>query len=613
MLLLKHELELAVAVADYMPLIMNLTDMVKQTFDPSPRTSLRRKLLSPAPMSLATRQIFLSRPKPFVAMRGARPSGRQTRRPVTVAFGTPDNINSAEQFLSRIRSQLGTCNPSRSFDEMKKHVQDAQPKGSNEAYLLPVPGPFDISQQSIQKQRSFMSDKLQKIAIEAVSINHPTINIYDSRSLVDPNHPLYIDPKRTANATEMEAYAMMVRDSPSPFELAKQEVQMVETSMNSLLSSDHPVLNMAAKHFLDNSSLGKKVRATIMVLMAYATNMNQNNFIDIASPNISSAQQRLAEIVEIIHTASLFHDDVIDAADMRRNTKAVNVEFGNKIAILAGDFLLARASIALARLRSVEVMEVMSLIIEDLVKGEVMQSKPVKGDSPMEQYLRKNYYKTASIMANGCRSTAILGQQNEEIQDIVFQYGLHVGSAFQLYDDVLDFEQSSDVLGKPSLSDLRQGVITGPILFAQEEYPELVKLVERKFKKDGDIERAAYLVGKSNGMFSSVYEYTLKDVAVWVCTHMSICRSFTHTIVLFMGIGLVRAKALATSEVDLAIKSILKLRPSIYRDALIKVALSVVDRKNWYCPRIVAGLCATAQDYSTWSENIWSPSKLADA
>lgn len=108
----------------------------------------------------------------------------------------------------------------------------------------------------------------------------------------------------------------------------------------------------------------------------------------------------------MIHTASLLHDDVIDEADTRRGVPSVNKVFGAKLAILAGDFLLARSSVSLARLRSLEAMELMSTVIEHLVKGEVMQMKNADGRddiTPFEYYLRKNYYKTGSLMANSCK------------------------------------------------------------------------------------------------------------------------------------------------------------------------------------------------------------------
>ena len=131
-------------------------------------------------------------------------------------------------------------------------------------------------------------------------------------------------------------------------------------------------------------------------------------------------QRRLAEVTEMIHTASLLHDDVIDAADTRRGVSSVNTVFGNKLAVLAGDFLLARASVCLARLRSLPVVELLSTVIEHLVKGEVMQMKTALRSEAATQaafdlYLRKTYYKTGSLMANSCKAVAMLMRRPDEV------------------------------------------------------------------------------------------------------------------------------------------------------------------------------------------------------
>lgn len=168
-----------------------------------------------------------------------------------------------------------------------------------------------------------------------------------------------------------------------------------------LLLSDHPVLEACAKYFFDTAGGGKQIRPTMVLLISYALNASSNR-----NP-VSPQQKRLAEITEMIHTASLFHDDVIDKATSRRNAASVNQVFGNKVAILGGDFLLSRASVALARLRNLEVVELLSTVIEHLVKGEIMQMKPTssndgsnkaKNTAALEFYLRKNFYKTASLM-----------------------------------------------------------------------------------------------------------------------------------------------------------------------------------------------------------------------
>ena len=165
-------------------------------------------------------------------------------------------------------------------------------------------------------------------------------------------------------------------------------------------------------------------------------------------PSISSTgavifptQRRLAEIVEMIHTASLLHDDVIDRSETRRNMPSANMNFGNKMAILAGDFLLARASIALARLRNYEVVELMSTVISNLVEGEFMQLKNTQNSSSkgtsktmstFEYYMEKNYMKTASLIANGCRAASVLSGSTQEISEIAHTYGKNIGLAFQV-------------------------------------------------------------------------------------------------------------------------------------------------------------------------------------
>jgi geranylgeranyl pyrophosphate synthase len=218
--------------------------------------------------------------------------------------------------------------------------------------------------------------------------------------------------------------------------------------------------------------------------------------------SISAAQRRLSEITEMIHTASLLHDDVIDEADTRRGVPSVNQMFGNKLAILGGDFLLARASVALARLRNPDVVELLSTVVEHLVKGEVMQMRNARGDafSNVDLYLTKSFYKTASLMANSCRAAAMLAGLDSRTCDVSFEYGKHLGLTFQLVDDLLDFVGTDGSLGKPAQHDLAQGVVTLPVLYAAQEFPELNTLIGRGFKSMGDVERGLELVRRSSAI-----------------------------------------------------------------------------------------------------------------
>jgi geranyl diphosphate synthase len=182
--------------------------------------------------------------------------------------------------------------------------------------------------------------------------------------------------------------------------------------------------------------------------------------------------------------------------------RALNIEVGNKLAILAGDFLLARASVTLASLRDTEVIMLLSTVIEHLVTGEVMQmtAKPEELSS-FAHYAQKTHFKTASLIAKSCKAVALLNDKADDpAAEAAYQYGRHLGLAFQYIDDVLDFTGSALSLGKPALNDLQSGIATAPVLFAAEQFPALSKLVQRRFKQEGDVEQARQWVAASEGI-----------------------------------------------------------------------------------------------------------------
>merc|ERR1719258_1012254 len=196
--------------------------------------------------------------------------------------------------------------------------------------------------------------------------------------------------------------------------------------------------------------------------------------------------RKLAAITEMIHTASLVHDDVLDGADTRRGGSAVHKLFSTKAAVLSGDFLLARASVALAKLEMPTVTQEMAKSLEALVQGEIMQLQSTADERlSLEYYLTKSYCKTASLMAFSCKSAALLSQHSRESEVAVAaeKFGYHFGLAFQVIDDLLDFTGTSDTLGKPGLQDMALGLSTAPVLYALEEFPELKPVVARKFAK----------------------------------------------------------------------------------------------------------------------------------
>lgn len=202
---------------------------------------------------------------------------------------------------------------------------------------------------------------------------------------------------------------------------------------------------------------------------------------------------QLGQITEMIHVASLIHDDVLDEADTRRGGAAVHMMYNNKVAVLAGDYLLARASVLLARLQLCAVVEVMASALDALVQGEIMQARTKKEDMlSMDYYLRKSYFKTASLICSSCKSAALLSGFEEQHRYAVAaeKFGYHLGMAYQIVDDILDFTGASASLGKPAQADLQLGLATAPILFASEQVGELRPLMERRFTQEGDVQQA---------------------------------------------------------------------------------------------------------------------------
>jgi hexaprenyl-diphosphate synthase len=169
------------------------------------------------------------------------------------------------------------------------------------------------------------------------------------------------------------------------------------------------------------------------------------------------------------------------------------------MAVLAGDFLLGRASVALARLQDAEVIELLATVIANLVEGEFMQLKntardernPVWTEESVSYYLRKTYLKSASLISKSCRAAALLGGSDAVTVEAAYAYGKNLGLAFQLVDDMLDYTISEEELGKPAGADLKLGLATAPLLFAWKQNQEFGALVGRKFSKDGDVARVS--------------------------------------------------------------------------------------------------------------------------
>lgn len=302
------------------------------------------------------------------------------------------------------------------------------------------------------------------------------------------------------------------------------------------LKSERAELEEIATYYFDGQ--GKAYRPMIVILIGRAYNRHMNRDVE-----LSQAQKVVAMVAEMIHTSSLVHDDVIDSADTRRGKPSVNVLYGQRKSILAGDYILSRASQLLARLGDEDILVILSHILLDLVRGEFMQMSTKPGENKrFDHYISKSFKKTASLIAYTCKAVAQLSGADESQQENAFEYGRNLGIAFQLIDDLLDFQSSQSELGKPAAADLKLGLATAPVLYASAQFEELDAMISRRFSEPGDVERA--------------YAYVMSSD------------------------GLAKTRELAQKHVDAALGHISHLSESEEKRALISLAEMTVDRKK---------------------------------
>ncbi len=279
----------------------------------------------------------------------------------------------------------------------------------------------------------------------------------------------------------------------TPFSPVDEDLKHLRQNLTALVGAKHPVLAMAAEHLF--AAKGKGIRPALVLLVARAT---------MSDGEPTERHRRLAEITEMIHTASLVHDDVIDHSDVRRGITTVNADFGNRIAVLAGDFLFAQSSWYLANLDNLEVVKLLSQVIKDFAEGELLQNvTQFDASLTIETYIEKNYYKTASLMANSMKAAAVLSGSPTPVAEAMYTYGRSLGIGFQIIDDMLDFTSSTETLGKPAGSDLAQGHLTAPVLFAMQEFPQIEELIQRGLTHESDLAQVLHWVRESKGISKS--------------------------------------------------------------------------------------------------------------
>jgi geranylgeranyl pyrophosphate synthase len=263
----------------------------------------------------------------------------------------------------------------------------------------------------------------------------------------------------------------------------------VEERMRQSAADPESALTAASQQLL--ASGGKRIRPTIALMAGRIFSADPDRLVAVASA------------IEMLHTATLVHDDLVDGASLRRGIPTLNARWGPGAAVLTGDYFFARAADLAAQTGSVRVMRVFARALIMLVTGEIEQMFGDRGIVTRAQYFKRILWKTASLFEAACEAAAIVGGANEHEIAAVAAYGRNVGTAFQIVDDVLDFTGDSRHIGKTVGGDLRQGLVTLPTLHYLEMHPD-----------DPDVNALLNGKGGNEGLSSRVVDVIRTSTAI---------------------------------------------------------------------------------------------------
>lgn len=238
----------------------------------------------------------------------------------------------------------------------------------------------------------------------------------------------------------------------------------VESRMRDVTNGHHPDLGAALSHLL--SSGGKRVRPAVALLTGAMLDADEDKLISLAAS------------IELLHTATLVHDDLIDGALLRRGIPTLNAKWTPGATVLTGDFIFACAAKLAAQTDSVELMYQFAETLATIVNGEITQMFSRNVGYNLEEYLNRIYAKTGSLFVLATTAPAILSPIREEVYESSREFGYGIGMAFQITDDVLDFTGNPSAVGKPVANDLRQGLVTLPAIYYQEINPDDERLLK---------------------------------------------------------------------------------------------------------------------------------------
>lgn len=319
-------------------------------------------------------------------------------------------------------------------------------------------------------------------------------------------------------------------DIQSIYSSISDDMIAVDEMIKNRLHSEVVLINQLG-HYIVNSG-GKRLRPALALLCARACNYKGDQHIN------------LATIIEFIHTATLLHDDVVDNSNMRRGRKTANNLWGNEASVLVGDFLYTRAFEMMVEVDDMRLMQILSQTTNIIAEGEVLQLLNCHDADTTEQlYLEVIHHKTAQLFDAAGRLGAVLSNSSAEIEQAMSKYAMHLGSAFQLVDDLLDYGESSETIGKNIGDDLAEGKPTLPLIYAMRTGTETQSQLIRSAIEQGQREKIDEVIVAINE--TGAIDYTYKA---------------------------------AQHEVEQAKAALLLIEPSPYKDALSALADFAVSR-----------------------------------